>query len=182
MKLVDVAQYNHQQSLNPQDSSPSDTADWGVTILPYTPQYRLDFKRLNLEWITAYFSVEPLDTRLLSDPETYFLQPGGAIFFAKCCMEIVGTVGLLMHPDGGFELSKMGVTRLYRGRGIGQQLVQTALEKAKSLGAKAVFLETHSKLLPAVLLYKKLGFCTKPFPNGRSERYQRADTYMVLEW
>jgi GNAT superfamily N-acetyltransferase len=151
-----------------------------IEIIAYEPQYKEDFKRLNLEWIVYYFTVEPIDIVLLSDPETYFLQPGGAIFFARCCEQIVGTCALLKHPDRGFELSKMGVTRLYRGMHIGQRLVETALAHVKALGEKAIFLETNVKLLPALNLYKKLGFIERQFPHGRSERYQRADTYMVL--
>jgi ribosomal protein S18 acetylase RimI-like enzyme len=94
----------------------------------------------------------------------------------------VGTCALLYHPKQGYELSKMGVTRLYRGMGIGRKLVETALEKVQSFGARTIFLETHSSLIPAMRLYKKFGFQIKPFPQGCSERYVRADTYMVLEW
>jgi GNAT superfamily N-acetyltransferase len=161
-----------------------------VDIIPYAPQYRKNFKDLNMEWIQQFFAVEPIDTDLLSDPEKYFLHPGGAIWFARCCGDMVGTCGLLYHPEHGYELSKMGVTRLYRGMGIGRQLVETALEKVKSLGARTIFLETHSSLIPAMHLYQKFGFQSKPFPQGRSEqypqgrseRYVRADTYMVLAW
>ena len=150
-----------------------------IAIIDYAPQYKEDFKRLNLEWIAYYFSVEDIDNALLSDPEKYFLRPGGYIFFAQCCEQIVGTCALLKHPERGFELSKMGVTRPYRGMHIGRTLVETALEKVRALGEPESFLETHSKLLPAMHLYKKFGFRQKPFPHGRSERYQRANTYMV---
>ena len=165
-------------------SLPPTAALEAIDILPYHPQYKDDFKRLNLEWITTHFVVEPLDMALLSAPEEHFLRPGGAIFFAQtmACAEIVGTCALLKHPDRGFELSKMGVTRLYRGMHIGQRLAETALAHVKDLGAKEIFLETNAKLLPAVHLYKKLGFKEQPFPGGCSERYQRADTYMVLTW
>jgi GNAT superfamily N-acetyltransferase len=153
-----------------------------VEIIAYEPQYKAFFKQLNLEWIEQYFSVEALDTAFLSNPEKYYLQPGGYIFFARYCGDIVGTCALLKHRERGFELSKMGVTKYYRGMGIGKQLAQTAIEQVKSLGEKGLFLETNSKLIPAVHLYRKLGFRERPFPRGRSERFQRADTYMVLEF
>lgn len=180
--MQDLARQDHRASQDFRVSSPIYTERWDVDIIPYAPQYRADFKRLNLEWIEHYFAVEPIDTVLLSDPERYFLQPGCTIWFARCCGDIVGTCGLLYHPEYGYELSKMGVTRLYRGMGIGRQLVETALEKVKSLGARTIFLETHSSLIPAMLLYKKLGFQIRPFPHGCSERYVRADTYMVRAW
>jgi GNAT superfamily N-acetyltransferase len=153
-----------------------------VEIIEYEPQYKAYFKQLNLEWIEQYFAVEALDTAFLSNPEQYYLQPGGYIFFARYCGEIVGTCALLKHRERGFELSKMGVTKYYRGMGIGKKLAKTAIEKVKSLGEKGLFLETNTRLRTAILLYKKLGFRERPFPHGRSERYQRADTYMVLEF
>lgn len=153
-----------------------------ITIIEYTPQYKEDFKRLNLEWIEYYFTIEPFDHLVLSDPETYFLHPGGCIFFAQYCGDIVGTCALLKHAERGFELSKMGVTRLYRGMKIGRTLVEIALAKLRSLGEKTIFLETNSTLIPAIHLYTKLGFKKMPFPAGHSERYHRADTYMVLTW
>lgn len=153
-----------------------------ITIIAYAPQYREDFKRLNLEWIEHYFGAESLDYLVLSDPERYFLNPGGAIFFAKSCGAIVGTCALMYHPEHGFELAKMGVTRLYRGMHIGRTLVETALAHVKALGATCIFLETNRTLIPAVHLYTTLGFRYAPFPQGRSERYQRADTYMTLSW
>jgi ribosomal protein S18 acetylase RimI-like enzyme len=153
-----------------------------ITIIAYAPHYREDFKRLNLEWIEQYFGAERLDHLVLSDPEQYFLQPGGSIFFAKHCGEIVGTCALMMHPGRGFELAKLGVTRLYRGMHIGRTLAETALVQVKAAGETSIFLETNSNLIPAVQLYTALGFRQAPFPQGRSERYQRADMYMVLTW
>jgi GNAT superfamily N-acetyltransferase len=152
-----------------------------VEIIDYEAQYKEVFKQLNLEWIEHYFSVEEADNAMLSDPEHYVLQPGGYIFFAKCGEKIVGTCALVKHQEEGFELSKMAVTRNHRGLGIGNKLVETAVQKVKSLGEKRLFLETNSKLLPAMSLYKKFGFRERAFPHERSLRYQRADTYMVLE-
>jgi GNAT superfamily N-acetyltransferase len=157
-------------------------ASEAVEIIDYAPQYKEAFKQLNLEWIEQYFFVEEVDKAVLSAPETEVLQPGGYIFFAKYCGQIVGTCALLKHQGRGFELSKMGVTRYYRGMGMGTKLVATALEKVRSLGEKGLFLETNRKLIPAMHLYRKFGFRERAFPLGRSERYQRADTYMVLEF
>jgi GNAT superfamily N-acetyltransferase len=75
----------------------------------------------------------------------------------------------------------MAVTQSHRGMGIGTKLVQTAIQRVKSLGEKRLFIETNRKLLPAISLYKKFGFREGAFPHERSQRYQRADTYMVLE-
>lgn len=151
-----------------------------IEIIDYAPRYKADFKRLNLEWIEAYFGVESIDETQLSHPESYFLQPGGYIYFAKYCGQIVGTCALLKHQDRGFELSKMGVTKFYRGMGIGRKLAETAIEKVRSLNENQLFLETNHMLIPAVNLYKHLGFQKRAFPDGHSARYQRANLYMIL--
>ncbi len=107
-----------------------------IDIINYHPRYREDFKRLNLEWIQKLFCVEPIDHELLSNPEKYFLEPGGYIFFAKYCNQIVGTCALLKHQNLGFELSKLGVMKLYRGMKVGKTIVKVALETVKSRPSK----------------------------------------------
>ena len=96
--------------------------------------------------------------------------------------DIIGTSALIKHRNGRFELTKMAVTEKYQGLKIGERLAIAAIKKARSLGEKSIFLETNSKLSVAIGLYKKIGFKNKPYPKKRSEHYQRADTYMVLDF
>ena len=65
-----------------------------MEIIAYTPQYKKDFKRLNVEWISTYFTLEPHDLEQLDDPEGYILSKGGKIFFAKKDDDIIGTCAL----------------------------------------------------------------------------------------
>src|SRR5262245_46239849 len=69
-----------------------------VEIIDYETQFRDVFRRLTLEWIEHYFSVEEIDNIVLADPEQYILQ-GGYIFFAKYHGQIVGTCALVKHQD-----------------------------------------------------------------------------------
>ena len=66
-----------------------------VEIIDYTPQYKEDFKRLNVEWISAYFTLEPYELGMLNDPEGSILDKGGKVFFAKKGDAIIGTCALL---------------------------------------------------------------------------------------
>ena len=153
-----------------------------VEIIEYQPRYKDAFKLLNYEWLEKYFYVEKIDSEVLSKPEHYFINKGGYIFFAKYNDDIVGTSALFKHKDEGFELTKMAVTEKFQGLKIGEKLALAAIDKARSLGVKSLFLETNSKLLPAIKLYKKLGFKPEKYPNSKSEHYQRADTYMLFEF
>jgi len=76
----------------------------------------------------------------------------------------------------------MAVTEKYQGLKIGEKLAIVAIDKARSLGEKSIFLETNSKLVHAIKLYKKLGFKLKKYPKRETEHYQRADTYLVFEF
>ena len=52
-----------------------------VQIIPSESRYAADFKRLNVEWLEKYFTVEPIDEKVLSDPEAAILRPGGGFFW-----------------------------------------------------------------------------------------------------
>ena len=149
-----------------------------VRILPFEPRLRGDFYRLNAEWLTRYFCIEEVDHRVLSQPETEILQPGGSILFALLGDEVVGTCALLPEQDGRFELTKMAVTASAQGLGIGRRLLAAAIEEFQRLGGRELFLETQHGLKPALALYESMGFERQPQRKPDSH-YQRSDVYMI---
>jgi DNA-binding MarR family transcriptional regulator/GNAT superfamily N-acetyltransferase len=150
-----------------------------VKIVCYRPEYKADFKRLNIEWLEKYFYVEAIDDQVLSNPDTFILNKGGEILFAKLGEEIVGTVALMLDEDGRVELTKMAVTEKYQGLKIGRKLLDAAIQRFKKSGRKQLFLESNSRLTTAIGLYEKVGFVHKPKLDN--SHYQRADVYMVFE-
>ncbi len=52
----------------------------------------------------------------------------------------------------------LGVIATYRGQGIGEALMHTALNKAKSRGLTRIELTVREENKPAIALYEKLGF------------------------
>jgi len=147
-----------------------------VEIVPFEARYADDFKRLNLEWLARYFRVEPIDEQVLSRP-LEILREGGAIFLARYQDEIVGTCALLKAGEGRYELSKMAVTSRHQGLGIGRRLLEAAVAAYRSLAARELFLESNSKLKPAIALYESAGFVHAPRPAP--SHYERSDVYMV---
>lgn len=76
--------------------------------------------------------------------------------------ELVGTLdfapGYLMRHRHWGEFG-MGVLAAYRGEGIGRALLETLLSWAKTSPIlKKICLSVHANNLPAIELYKKLGF------------------------
>jgi putative acetyltransferase len=143
-----------------------------MEIIDYSPQYKDDFKRLNVEWISAYFAIEEPDLVVLDDPEGSILKKGGKILFAKLGDAIIGTCALKKESETVYELVKMGVSPQYQGLGAGKQLGQRIIEEARKLGCTYLYLESNQRLIPALTMYKSLGFVE--IPMGETP-YSRAD-------
>lgn len=146
-------------------------------ILPYAPAYKEAFRQLNHEWINKFFRLEDLDNQILDNPERYIISRGGQILFARYNNQIVGTCALLKISDTCYELGKMAVTEKAQGLKIGQCLCQAAIAKAKAAGATQLELYSHRSLLPALHIYRKLGFREVV---GSTGGYKRADIKMEL--
>ncbi len=145
-----------------------------IVIRDYQPEYRKYFESLNREWLEKLFTVEPIDELYFRDPEGQILKKDGEIFFAELDGQIVGTCSLLWD-EGHLEMAKMGVTEKAKGRGVGEALVIEAIKRAKKKNISKLTLLTNSKLVPAINLYKKMGF--RQIPLG-SVKYARGDVMM----
>lgn len=152
-----------------------------VRVVGFDPRWRADFASLNIEWLQRWFVVEPFDREVLGDPERYILADGGHVLFAIDAADLaLGTVALRHDGDGVYELTKMAVAPAARGSGIGRALMDAALELYRRLEGRELFLESSSKLAPALALYESVGFCHHPAPRAGSH-YARADVHMIWE-
>lgn len=146
-----------------------------VEIIPFTIELKEPIKTLNLEWLHKYFKVEPLDEKVLSDPQGQIIDKGGMIFYAQYNNKIVGTASLLKIDNTTFELSKMAVSDGNQGLGIGKKLIEHCLNEGKKKGIQKLILYSNRKLLPAIHLYESFGFIEIPVEDGI---YERADIKM----
>ncbi|MBF9141015.1 GNAT family N-acetyltransferase [Hymenobacter properus] len=149
-----------------------------LRILTFQPEYAADFKRLNAEWIEKDFVLEDHDLEMLDHPEAYVLQRGGQILLAEHQGRIVGACALLRMGADTLELAKMAVSPAAQGLGIGQRLAQAALDAARSMGARRVYLESNTGLTAAIGLYHKLGF--RQIEPDRPSPYERVNIHMEL--
>jgi len=146
-----------------------------IKIFEYTDDRKEAFKSLNEQWLKKYFTVEPIDTLLLSNPRKEIIEKGGQIFFAEYNGEIVGTAALIPIGDNTFELGKMAVTEKLQGLGIGKKLMEHCLQFSKANGIKKLILYSNRKLDSAIHIYRKYGFGEAPVEPGH---YERADIKM----
>ena len=157
------------------------TCDTQVMIREFTQGDEADFRRLNEEWITRYFALEPKDEYALADPQRTILDGGGRIFLAVRQGETVGCCALLAMVPGEFEVAKMAVTESCQRAGVGRRLLEEAIAAARTVGATRLYLETNRKLGPAIRLYESLGFRHLPPERVVPSPYARSDVSMELD-
>ncbi len=134
-----------------------------VRIVPYHKKYKKDFKKLNIEWLEKYFTVEPVDKKIINSPEVEVINKGGKVFFALLNNEVVGTCAVIKVNRKTYELAKMAVTEKAQGKQIGKKLGLTVIGFVVSQKGKRIVLDTNYKLIAAIRLYRTLGFVTVPF-------------------
>lgn len=154
-----------------------------LRIVPFDRALREHFYRLNEAWLRKYFYVEAIDHRVLSNPETEIIERGGTILFAMLGDDVIGTCALMPEiegadAEGSYELTKMAVDEQRQGLGIGRVLMEAAIAEFKRREGSRLFLETNSKLTPAVRLYESMGFEHQASIKPDSH-YDRANVYMV---
>ena len=149
-----------------------------IRIVEYQPAYAAAFRDINVAWIETYFEMEQADYDALDNPDSYVLDKGGFIYVALLKEKPVGVVAMLKMPEDTYELAKMGVSTEAQGMGIGYQLGQAVIEKGRQVGAKRLYLESNTRLQPAIQLYYKLGFekLTQSLPSP----YKRSNIQMEL--
>jgi putative acetyltransferase len=147
-------------------------------VVPFRTDLAHYFGALNREWIERYFVVEEADFIVFNDPLTAIVEPGGQIFFVTVGDEVFGTCAVIRCNSKLYELAKMAVSPVARGRGYGDLLVERAVEFARVAEAETLMLLSNSSLVPALRLYEKHGF--RSVPVSTPHHYSRVDVQMEL--
>ena len=92
-----------------------------------------------------------------------------------------GGVAKLDNYDGNVcELQKMYFSPVARGRGLGTQMIDLCLKRAKEMGYQKCYLETMSYMDAAQKLYKRYGFQYLDGPMGDTGHYS-CGVHMILD-
>lgn len=89
---------------------------------------------------------------------------------------MIGTAALKKLDEKRYELKSLYLLEKYHKRGLGKQLLDTAVQKAREDGCREIYLDTLSSSKNAIGLYEKTGFV-------RTEKYNSnnvADVFMKL--
>ncbi len=150
-----------------------------TNIIPYSPEFAISFRDLNLEWLEHYFYVEVHDRDLLESCQEMIIDKGGFIFFYQDQGIIVGTFALIKLSSDIYELGKMAVSANSRGMGIGQKMMDYCIEFSKNKGWSKLLLYSSTKLHNSIYIYKKFGF--EEIPIEKNNPYIRSNIKMELD-
>lgn len=109
-------------------------------------------KELGIDLCFQGFAME-----LASLPGRY-APPGGRLLLAMAGREAAGCVGLRPLADGVCEMKRLYVRSAFRGQQVGQLLAERVVAEARSMGYRAMRLDTLPQMQSAIRLYERLGF------------------------
>jgi RimJ/RimL family protein N-acetyltransferase len=90
--------------------------------------------------------------------DLHYMPPRGAFWVVRDGARVVGSVGVDRKDEQTAELKRLYVDASLRGRGIGQQLVETVLDWTRAEGLARVVLWSDTRFENSHRLYRRLGF------------------------
>ena len=139
---------------------PADTAADFEEALPLLYAYA--------EWLQSVIGLPPAERqpdlrREFSDPASMYSPPRGRMLLGRVGSLVRGVVCVRVDETGVAELKRMYVAPEARGLGLGEVLLRDAVHAARRLGARRIWLETSSTLMPSAFrLYEAAGFAPGP--------------------
>ena len=87
-----------------------------------------------------------------------YVPPDGVLLLALVADQAAGCVALRRLDDTTCEMKRLYVRPAYRGAGLGKQLAKAIIAEARTIGYRAMRLDSLPSMLGAVQLYRSLGF------------------------
>ena len=110
------------------------------------------------------------DENLYHLSDFYLADPARRFYYilADEADRVLGGIGLAEFPlrEDCAELQKLYLADRVKGRGLGYDLIARIEEKARALGYRELYLETHDNLTAAIHLYQKCAYHEIERPAG----------------
>ncbi|MGN1170723.1 MAG: GNAT family N-acetyltransferase [Lachnospiraceae bacterium] len=104
-----------------------------------------------------YLAIQHYDQEL-EHLEIKYGEPYGRLYAAYCDGELAGCIGLRKIDEQNCEMKRLYVRPKFRGKQIGNQLIEKIIEDAKAIGYSYMLLDTLPFLESAIHMYRKCGF------------------------
>lgn len=90
--------------------------------------------------------------------EVKYGMPDGRLYVVYCDGKLAGCIGLRKIDDQNCEMKRLYVRPQFRGKKIGNLLIEKIIADAKAIGYSYMLLDTLPFLQSAIHMYKKCGF------------------------
>lgn len=104
-----------------------------------------------------YLTIQHYDEEV-KNLDVKYGMPYGRLYLAYCEGELAGCIGLRKIDEHNSEMKRLYVRPQFRGKHIGDKLIQKIIEDAKVIGYSYMLLDTLPFLKSAIHMYKKYGF------------------------
>lgn len=111
-----------------------------------------------------YLDIQHYDDEIAHLEHKYGL-PEGRLYLARRDGAVAGCVGLRKLDQERCELKRLYVRPAFRRCHIGEDLLRRVVEDARSIGYRAMLLDTLPSLQSAIRLYQRFGFYEIPCYN-----------------
>lgn len=129
------------------------------SITRYEREHADGFRTLVGDTLREFgFEPDPEIDPDLADPAAVYT----AVWVAVLDSDVVGSIALRDLGASELELKRMYLRTSQRGRGLGRQLLETALDWARTSGATLIKLDTSERMETAQRLYEAYGFQRVP--------------------
>ncbi|MBO4211396.1 MAG: GNAT family N-acetyltransferase [Oscillospiraceae bacterium] len=109
---------------------------------------------------TAYFD------KALDHLSAFYSQPGRAYAVLLDHGVVVGGIGIAEFRADCCELQKLYLADAVKGYALGYEMIRFIEAKARALGYRSIYLETHTNLSAAIHVYERSGYRAIPRPEG----------------
>lgn len=129
-------------------------------------------------WLGVNLCFQNYDQEVAELPGEY-VPPAGRLYIAIENDQTAGCIALRKLADGFCEMKRLYVRPQFRGRRLGQTLVDRVIEDARQIGYSRMRLDTlPGKMDAAIAMYRSLGF--KDIERYYDNPYQTA-AFMELD-
>ncbi|MBI1340667.1 ribosomal-protein-alanine N-acetyltransferase [bacterium] len=90
--------------------------------------------------------------------------------------------GIILVAAEEGDVLTIAVDPGFRGRGVGRRLLDDLIDRARRLGARRVVLEVGAGNIPAIRLYRSLGFVEIARRAGYYVGERAGEDALVMEW
>ncbi|HOO28301.1 MAG TPA: ribosomal protein S18-alanine N-acetyltransferase [Lachnospiraceae bacterium] len=129
-----------------------------------------DIARIEEETFSMPWSADAFHDMLVRDNMTYLVIDLNG--------QIIGGAGI-RNILGDAEITNVAIKKSYRNKGYGKRLINALTNKGYEMGANAFTLEVRKSNIPAILLYKSLGFTEEGL---RKNFYEKPREDALIMW